>query len=430
MIKTLFAALIILAGSFASLDAQQQQGDRILAIVGNDVILESDFQYQLQVYARQNQLSDISPMIAQQIFQQMLTDKIIYARAVQDSIEINEEDINRELDFRIQSLVEQIGSVSQLEEIYGMSLGRIKLLLKEDLEKKLRADRLKREKFRGGIKVSDKEVQDFYTTYRDSLPAATDEYELSQIYISRKISDAEKEEARREALAILDSVRSGESFELLAQRNSDDPGSAANGGFLGPAGKGVFVGPFEDAIFSMQVGEISEPIETQFGYHIIKLEKIDGDKRTARHILVAFPKLESSDIESISFLNSLKSRINSGELTFEQAAIEYSQGTEAAADSGYAGFVTVTSLDSNELEALQNIQPGQITDPIRIGTEDQVAGYEILKLHKFSPGHELVLSDPDDYEKIKRFALYFKESKEMEDWINELRETVYVDIRF
>lgn len=430
MMKKLILGVLIVCVFSIGLYAQQQQGDRILAIVGNDVILESDFQYQLQVYARQNQLTDINPMIAQQIFQQMLTDKIIYAKAVQDSVEINEEDINRELDFRILALVEQIGSVSQLEEIYGMSIGRIKLLLKEDLEKKLRADRLKREKFRGGIKVSDKEVRDFYETYRDSLPAASDEYELSQIYISRKISDAEKEQARLEAMTILDSIRSGESFELLAQRNSDDPGSAANGGFLGPAGKGVFVGPFEDAIFSMQVGEVSEPIETQFGYHIIKLEKIDGDKRTARHILVSFPKLESSDIESISFLNSLKSRIQSGELTFEQAAVEYSQGTEAASDSGYAGFVAITSLDSAELEALQLIQPGQITDPIRVTTGDQVAGYEILKLHKFSPGHTLVLSDPDDYEKIKRFALYFKESKEMEDWINELRETVYVDIRF
>lgn len=430
MIKTFILAIVLLVGSFASLSAQQPQGDRILAVVGNDVILESDFQYQVQVYARQNQIAEINPMIAQQIFQQMLTDKIIYAKAVQDSVEINEEDINRELDFRIQSLVAQIGSVSQLEEIYGMSIGRIKLLLKEDLEKKLRADRLKREKFRGGIKVSDKEVQDFYTTYRDSLPEASDEYELSQIYISRKISDAEKDQARLEALAILDSIRSGESFELLAQRNSDDPGSAANGGSLGPAGKGVFVGPFEEAIFSMKVGEISEPIETQFGYHIIKLDKIDGDTRTASHILVAFPKLESSDIESISFLNSLKSRIELGELTFEQAAIEYSQGTEAAADSGYAGFVAVTGLDSAELEALQGLEPGEISEPIRIGTEDQVSGYEILKLHKFSPGHTLVLSDPDDYEKIKKYALYFKESKEMEDWINELRESVYVDIRF
>src|SRR5690606_1719131 len=203
MIKTFIIAIILAAGSFASLNAQQPQGDRILAVVGNDVILESDFQYQVQVYARQNQIAEINPMIAQQIFQQMLTDKIIYAKAVQDSVEINEEDINRELDFRIKSLVSQIGSVSQLEEIYGMSIGRIKLLLKEDLEKKLRADRLKREKFRGGIKVSDKEVQDFYTTYRDSLPEASDEYELSQIYISRKISDAEKDQARLEALAIL-----------------------------------------------------------------------------------------------------------------------------------------------------------------------------------------------------------------------------------
>lgn len=421
----LIAILFLSVGSL--MHAQPKQGDRILAIVGNDVILESDFQYQIQVYARQNQLSEVSPSIAQQVFQQMLTDKIIYAKAVQDSIEVSEEDLNRELDFRIKSLIEQLGSARQLEEIYGMSLGKIKLLLRDDLEKKLRADRLKRDKFRGGIKISDKEVREFYETYKDSIPPANSEYELSQIFITRKISDAEKEAAKMKIMQIVDSLNSGRSFEDLATVNSDDKGSAVNGGYLGPAGKGVFVKPFEEAVFSLKEGEVSEPVETQFGYHVIKLEKIEGDKRTARHILVSFPKLESSDIETISFLNTLKSRIESGEITFEQAAFEYSEGSESKSDSGYAGLIPVSSLDSTELEALEQITPGQITEPVRVGSDDNY-GYELLKLHRFSPEHQINLTQ--DYERIKQFALFFKENKAMEDWINEIRETIYVDIRF
>ncbi|MCB0725064.1 MAG: peptidylprolyl isomerase [Ignavibacteriae bacterium] len=420
----LFVLMILFAGTGYS---QPKQGDRILAVVGNDVILESDFQYQVQVYARQNQLQEVTPSIAQQIFQQMLTDKIIYAKAVQDSVEISEEDINRELDYRIQSLIEQVGSPKQLEEIYGMSLGRIKLLLKDDLEKKLRADRLKREKFRGGIKISDKEVREFYETYRDSLPAASSEYELSQIYVTRKISDTEKDLAKQKALQILDSIKAGANFEDLAKRNSDDKASAVNGGYLGPAGKGVFVKPFEEALFSMTEGEVSEPIESQFGYHIIKLENINGDKRTARHILVEFPKLESSDLETISFLNGIKSKVENGEMTFKEAAYEFSQGSQAQTDSGYAGLIPLTSLDSAELEALTKVSPGGITEAIRVGSDGNY-GYEILMLHRFSPEHELNLTD--DYDRIKQFALYFKENKEMEDWINEIRETIYVDIRF
>jgi peptidyl-prolyl cis-trans isomerase SurA len=177
----------------------------------------------------------------------------------------------------------------------------------------------------------------------------------------------------------------------------------------------------------MREGDVSEPVETQFGFHIIKLEKIEGDKRTARHILVAFPKLESSDIETISFLNGLKSQIENGEITFEQAAFEYSQGSQNQSDSGYAGLIPISSLDSTELEALEKVQTGDITDVVRIG-DDASYGYEILKLHRFSPEHEISLAT--DFERIKKFALFFKENKEMEDWINEIRETIYVDIRF
>ena len=422
-------AVLFILFTAAGLYAQPGQGDRILAVVGDDIILESDFQYQLQLYARQNQLSEITTMIAQQVFQQILTDKIIYAKAVQDSIEINEDDINRELDFRIKSLIEQVGSASQLEEIYGMSLGRIRLLLREELEKKLRADRLKRDRFRGGIKVSDKEIREFFETYRDSLPASSNEYEISQMCSTRKIAETDKSIARQKAEDILDSIRMGVSFEELAARNSDDPGSKVNGGYLGPAGKGVYVPSFEEALFSMNIGEVSEPVETEFGYHIIKLEDIQGEKRTARHILVKFPRLESSDFESISFLNELKSRIERGEIAFEEAAIEYSQATDSKRDSGYVGFIPVESLDSVEIEAVQMVQDGGITEPIRVGG-DQNYGYELLKVHKYVPEHELTLSNPDDYEKIKRFALYFKENKELEEWLNELKETIYVDIRF
>jgi peptidyl-prolyl cis-trans isomerase SurA len=427
MFRKAILLIIFILTTGSLLYSQPKPGDKILAVVGNDVILESDFQYQLQVYARQNQLTEVGPSIAQQVFQQMLTDKIIYAKAVQDSIEISEEDINRELDFRIKSLIEQVGSSRQLEEIYGMSLGRIKLLLRDDLEKKLRADRLKRDKFRGGIKISDKEVREFYETYKDSIPPAGSEYELSQIYITRKVSEAEKEAAKMKIMQILDSLNSGRNFEELAITNSDDKGSAVNGGYLGPAGKGLFVPAFEESVFSLKEGEVSEPVETQFGYHIIKLEKIDGEKRTARHILVAFPKLESSDIETISFLNSLKSRIESGEITFEQAAFDYSEGSESKSDSGYSGLIPLSSLDSTELEALEKIGPGGITEPIRIGTDENY-GYELLKIHRFSPEHEINLVE--DYERIKRFALFFKENKAMEDWINEIQETIYVDIRF
>ena len=174
-IRTLFLSLFFLTA--LNYVNAQKEGDRIIAIVGNEIILESDLQYQMQMYARQNNVTTMSPVIAQQIFQQMITDKIILAKAEQDSITVKDEEVNKELDYRIKSLIQQVGSEQRIQEVYGMPLVKIRLTLKEDLVKKMMTDKLKRKKFSNPVKVNDKEVRDFYNNYKDSLPAANQEFE-------------------------------------------------------------------------------------------------------------------------------------------------------------------------------------------------------------------------------------------------------------
>ena len=297
----------------------QVEGDRVLAIAGNYIITESDFQNQLQMYAKQNQLNEISPYIAQQLFQSILTNKILLAKADQDSIEVTEDEITREYENRIKSLIDQVGSQQRLEELYGMPMNRIKSTLKEELKKNLKVEKLKRKKFSGGVNVSEREVNEFYTTYKDSLPEVSEEFEIAHIFMERKISDAEKSEAKRIAELILDSIKSGGNFSELAKRNSADSMSAIQGGDLGFAKKGTFVKEFEETVFNLKEGEVSEIVETQFGYHIIKLTERQGDKVRSSHILVRYPKFESSDFETINFLKDLKSSIEKGETTFEEA---------------------------------------------------------------------------------------------------------------
>ncbi|MBL7128365.1 MAG: peptidylprolyl isomerase [Ignavibacteria bacterium] len=424
--KIIILSLLLFTFTFIN-SYSQAEGDRILAIVGNDIILESDFQYQVQLYAQQNQLTQINPLLAQQIFQQMLTDKIVLAKAIQDSIEVTDDEVNRELDFRITSLIEQFGSIQRIEELYGMSLGKIKITLREELAKKLMTDKLKRKKFAGGIKVSDKEVREFFRTYQDSLPPASEEFELSHIFLIRKITDTEKKYAEDKANLILDSIKNGVDFSELAKRNSDDTQSAIEGGDLGFATKGSFVKPFEDALLSLKEGEVSEIVETEFGYHIIKLTEKIGDKLRSSHILIAYPRFESSDLETISFLNDLKTKIDNNEITFEDAAKQYSQDTISNKDGGYIGFVPVERLDSAVLEEIDVLDIGGITKPVRIGT-DLNYGYEILKVISNNPEHKLTFEN--DYDVIKSFTLFYKENEEMEKWINELRETIYVDVKF
>jgi peptidyl-prolyl cis-trans isomerase SurA len=415
-------ALLVMAGKSFS----QKEGDRILAVVGYDIILESDLRYQLQLYARQNQLTQINPLIAQQIFQQMLTEKIIYAKAEQDSITIKEDEVGKELEYRIKNMVDQVGSEKKVEEIYGMSIGKIKILLKEDLVKKMKSDRLKAKHFQGKTKITDKEVNEFYAKYRDSLPPANEEFELAHIYMQRKVTDAEKLLAKEKALKILDSLKNGSDFSELAKRNSDDVQSAINGGDLGYSKKGVFVKEFEEALYSLNIGETSNLVETEFGYHIIKLNERKGEQLKSQHILVAYPKLESSDLETISFLKDLKSKIESKQITFEDAAKQYSQDASSNQKGGYLGFVQIERLDSITLDVVKNLDTGAVSIPLKTSDERNY-GFEIIKVIKKMPSHTLTLEG--DYDRIKKIATMFKENNEMEKWIEEIKKTIYVDVK-
>lgn len=421
-IYVVFLLFLVSLPSFA-----QKEGDRILAIVGNDIILESDLQYQLQLYARQNQLTQITPVIAQQIFQQMLIDKIIYAKAEQDSITVKDDEINKELEYRIKNLIDQVGSEQRIQEIYGMSLGKIKMTLREDLIKRLKSDKLKRKKFQGGIHVSDAEVKKFYETYRDSIPPSSMEFELSHIFIIQQVTEQEKLAAKNKILQILDSIKNGADFSEMARLYSEDPGSAKNGGDLGWNKKGNFVKEFEEAAFSMQPGQISEPVETVFGYHLIKVTEKKGNEIKLQHILITFPRLPESDLQTISLLKEVKKQIETNQITFEEAVKKYSQDPETNQKGGYIGFVSVERLDSNVVEALNQTPIGNITDPLRVGSEKDY-GYEILKLISINPPHKLTLES--DYERIKKMALMFKENEEMNKWIEELKKFVYVDVKF
>jgi peptidyl-prolyl cis-trans isomerase SurA len=423
LLLSVFIAVTFLTGKTYA----QKEGDRIIAVVGYEIILESDLQYQVQLYARQNQLTQVSPVIAQQIFQQLLTEKIIYARAEQDSITVKEDEIAKELDYRIKSMVDQLGSEKRLEEVYGMSIGKIKLTLKDDLIKKMKSDKLKRKKFSGGIKVTDKEVDNFYYKYKDSIPPVSEEFELAHIYMSRKVSEAEKKAAREKAQIILDSIKNGIDFSELAKRNSEDVQSGINGGDLGWSKKGVFVKEFEEALYSLNVGEVSDLVETEYGYHIIKLNDKKGEQLKSQHILVAYPKFESSDMETITFLKDLKAKIETKDISFEDAAKQYSQDMASNLKGGYMGFVMLERLDSLTLEAVKSLDTGKISDPLKT-SDDRNYGYEIIKVLKKVPSHPATLEQ--DYERIRKLATLFKENAEMDKWVEELKKSVYVDVKY
>ncbi|HMQ81084.1 MAG TPA: peptidylprolyl isomerase [Ignavibacteria bacterium] len=422
-IKIIIAALSLLV-TFSVYS--QGEGDKIIAIVGNDIVLQSDLNFQLYTYMQQNNIQEISNDMVQQVFQNLVSEKLMLAKAEQDSIFVSSDEVNKQVEGRIKDMIAQFGSEKNVEEAYGLTIPKIRNLLKDQTERNIKLNRVKQAKFGYGINVTKPEVTKFYNDYKDSLPMVPETYDLSQIIRIPKITEDAKFMAREKAEKILDSLKAGGNFDELAKRNSDDSLSAIQGGALGKSKKGSFVKEFEDAAFLLKPGEISGIVESEFGYHIIKLNDKTGDFITCQHILVKFPRLEAADFTEINFLKDLKDKINSGQITFNKAAIEYSQDPKSAADSGHIGKLSVNNLDPLEVAALNPLSIGGISDPVKVGDE-RYYGYYMYRVNDKFPEHKATLES--DYVLIEQYAQKFKEQKMLGEWLEELKKTIYLEIK-
>lgn len=423
-LKSLFAAFIIVC--CAASVYSQGEGDKIIAIVGNDVILQSDLNFQLYNFMNQNNIQQITNDVVQQVFQNMLTEKLMLAKAEQDSVMVSQDDINKQVEGRISEMVAQFGSEKNIEEAYGMTIPKIKNLLGVQIEKNIKIQKVKQDKFGYGITATRPEVLKFYEEMKDSIPPVPETFELLQIVRIPKITEDAKYIAKEKILKLLDSIKAGADFSEIAKKYSDDSLSAIQGGKLGKSKKGSFVKEFEDAAFLLKPGEVSDIVETEFGYHIIKLNEKSGDFITAQHILVKFPRLEAADFSEISFLKDLKQRIISNEISFKQAALQYSQDPKTSADSGYIGKISLNNLDSLEIVAIKDLSPGNISEPVKVG-DDRYYGYYLYLLKERFPEHKADLQN--DYTLIEQYAQHYKEQKILVDWIEELKKTIYVEIK-
>ncbi len=404
----------------------QGEGDKIIAIVGNEVVLQSDLNFQLYTYMNQNNIQEVSNEMVQQVFQGIISEKLMLAKAEQDSIFISVDEVNKQVEGRIREMVLQFGSEKNVEDAYGLTIPKIKSLLKEQTERNIKVSRVRQARFGYAINVTKPEVLKFFNEYKDSLPQVPETYELLQIVRIPKITEDAKFIAKEKAEKILDSVRSGMDFSELAKKYSDDSLSAIQGGSLGKSKKGSFVKEFEEAAFLLKAGEVSGIVETEFGYHIIKLNDKSGDFITAQHILVKFPRLEAADFTEINFLKELRNNIKSGQVSFKEAVILYSQEPKSAIDSGYIGKVSVNNFEPLELAALKDISVGDISDPVKVG-DNKYYGYYIYLVKDKIPQHAATIET--DYILIQQYAQKYKEQKLMGEWLEELKKTIYLEIK-
>jgi peptidyl-prolyl cis-trans isomerase SurA len=402
----------------------QQVVDKVVAVVGGEAIFLSELQNETQLYALQNQVDPKTPDLQRKVLDAMINDRLILAKAIEDSVTVTDDEVQQQLNNRIKEIVQQYGSEARVEELYGMSINRMKREFRETMKKQLLKSKLQSLKF-GDITVSRREVEEFFENYRDSLPPVPEEVEVSHIYMAPKVSAGVKQAAYQKAKAILDSIKAGGDFAAFAKRYSEDPGSAVHGGDLGWARRGDFVKEFEEATFALKPGQLSDVVETALGYHIIQLLDRRGEAVHPRQILIKLERSQADDDSTIAFLKKLKARAEAGE-SFADLAGKYSEDDESSSLGGDLGTLSVDQLQPDFLSTVKALSPGEISDPAKV-TLSKGYGFHIVLLRKRTPAHKLNLSE--DWKRIEQYAISFKRNKQYTAWLDELRHSIYWEER-
>jgi peptidyl-prolyl cis-trans isomerase SurA len=357
----------------------------------------------------------------------LIEDKLLYAQAVLDTIEVSDDDVNRQLDQVIAYYTSQYGSQERLEKAYGMSTERIRREMREDTRKNLMAEMLKSQKF-GKIEVTRREVEEFFEEHRDSLGLIAEKFKIAHIFINPKSSNKLKLKAKSIAQSLLDSIKNGADFAELAKKNSDDPGSAREGGDLGFVKRGVFYPEFESAAFKLKEGELSQIVESPVGFHIIELIERRGESIHTRHILIKPKSDDEADLNAIERLSEIRDSIrNSKDKDFAYYASRYSDDEETANFGGILGTFEAGQLDKQLLDQVYKLDEGEIGFPKRLNVGNGEYGFHILKLVDRIPEHQPSLET--DFNEIKRLAEFKKREKMFDEWVNEIKENVYWEIR-
>jgi len=418
--------LFILFILFISTAFPQEVLDRIVAVVDDEVILQSELAFQVNMFAAQRKIDPKTPGLQNQILNNMIDEKLVYAQSQLDSITVTDEEVDQRIDYQINVFKQQYGSVQRIEEMYGMSIEKIKRELRDDVKKNLMVQKLQQKKF-GTIEATRRDVDEFFDTYKDSIGMIPEKLKIYHIFRNPVATERIKKHARELAQSLLDSIKAGADFAELAKKYSDDPGSASQGGDLGFVKRGVFYPEFEAAAFALKKGEISGVVESPVGFHIIQLLERRGESIHTRHILIKIEPDEKADLEAIEFLSAIRDSIIKEKGTFQEFAKKYSEDKDTAPFGGELGTYYLNQLDKNLLDIVSKLKAGEISFPRRIDFGPGTYGYHIVYLESRVPQHPANLQE--DYKEIKKLTDEYKKQKEYEKWIKDLKKKIYWEIR-
>jgi len=430
MKKTLIAILL-----FSTLGMNGQSGlvDKVLAVIGDKIILHSDVEEQVKyIKAQQGFVSEDARC---QLLDQIIVQKVFLQQAYIDSLVVTPEEVDQQLDTRIDQILRYMNNdVTQFEAYYGKSVQEVKEDFRTEIEDQIVMERMQAKSVES-ITVTPSEVKQFYRSIpKDSLPYFGAEVEVSEVVLKPKVNKQELQKAKDKLTKIKGQVSSGEkSFEELAKVYSDDPGSAAKGGDLGWVRRGELVPEFEAAVFTLNPMEYSSLVKTEYGYHLIQLIERRGNAVNARHILVK-PEITSADMElAKTKLDTIRNLILTDSISFGRAVQKYSEDETSKSNAGrllnaQTGVSTfeVAQLPPEVFFAVDAMEIGDMTEVLEYQLPTGEMAYRFIRLDAKSKPHQANLND--DYSKIQNAALEQKKLKEMEKWVDEKVGEMYINI--
>jgi len=426
-----FSVLLFITAFAIAQGPKKVVADKIIAVVGDRIILQSDIENSLSDMIRGGgQLPENADCL---ISEQAIISKVLMLQAEKDSLPVTEDEIEAELDQRVRYFIQQYGTQEQLELVAQKTVYQIKDEARESIRENKLATAMQK-KIVENVKITPTEVKNFFEKIpKDSLPFYESELEVGQIVSYPKPSrDLEKyivDELNNYKRQVDSKVST---FEQLVKRYSEDPGSKDRGGeYEMNRNDKIWDPAFMAAAFRLKPGEYSQPVKSKMGYHLIYLVSRSGDNIIVRHLLRIPPITPEEIAQSSSKLDSVRSRIIAGTMTFNEAATKYSEDEQAKYSGPFfmnrsgGPYVTIDMLDKEVVAALAKMKVGDYSQPVEF-TDERVGkkGVRIIYLKSRSEPHRMNLRD--DYDKIAGFALEEKKAKVLEKWMKEKIPTYYI----
>ena len=397
--------------------------DKIVAIVGKDIILKTDIDAVILEEINRGGKQNVNDKeLRKKILDRYIEEKLLITKAEEDSIVISDELIEERFEMAIQNLLSYYGSIERIEALSNKSIARIKIEFKDDIKKQLMTEELQRKKF-SNVNVNTKEISEFYEEYKDSLPMMPEQVEVYHIFKTIEPNLESKEKTLALAKKVRDSIIKGADFSELAKEYSEDLGSKDTDGDLGWVERGKFVGEFERAAVALQKEEISMPVESPFGYHIIKLIDKNKDSIHTQHILFKLLQSNEDVIIARDFLDSLRADAIKND-NFEDLARRFSDDLTTKGFGGYIGKLYVNAAGYADI--LYSLKDGEISEPLPYSTDPTKQGLRIVFRKKTIPEHQPNLAE--DYDFLKSYAIRYKTIKLQEKWIDELKKEIYWEV--